>query len=182
MPRLAYLVLGVVLYSVAQASAANGVDGPRVRPLGSHERLLLQRGLRDSPTIRQLVGRLEASDLIVFITLGAVPPGTGATTTMVAVAGTIRYLMVTLDPMDSEVQLLSRLGHELRHAVEIADASDVRSADGMRALLTRIGWRSGPDRWETSNAVDAARRVEREVTARAAPLMAHAAPASRASW
>jgi hypothetical protein len=72
-------------------------------------------------------------------------------------------VVVTVDPRAIPVDLISRLGHELRHVVEIVDAPDVRDVDGLRELFKRIGWRSGgSDFWETKDAVAAGRQVVRE--------------------
>jgi hypothetical protein len=132
---------------------------------------VLQDGLRRSETIRRLVSRVERSDLIVWVTLSPLPPGrTGATRLLTASAG-YRFLLVTLDPQGSPFLLAARLGHELQHVTEIADAAEVHDSNGMSALYRKIGWpASGSNTWETEAALELGQRVFREMSAPVAAL------------
>ena len=59
--------------------------------------------------------------------------------------------------------LVGILGHELQHAVEVADAEDVTSAEGLGRLYRRIGVGTGPGMYDT----EAARQTGYEVRAEA---------------
>ncbi len=160
--RLRYVSLLVAL-SVFSAELAIARDGTRVRGLDKYSVQLLAQALARSPTVRGLVARVENSDLILYLRFGQVRLGTTASTKLMSAAGSTRFVMVTLDPMATRATLIACLGHELEHAVELANSPEVRDEEGMRAMLARIGWRSGRDSWETKAAVEAGRRVAREL-------------------
>ena len=60
---------------------------------------------------------------------------------------------------------LATFGHELQHAVEIADARDVIDARTLAWHYQRIGFRasSRPDTFETEAARDAGLQIRREI-------------------
>lgn len=139
-----------------------------LRPLDPLAAETLARALEGSATVRDLVARLDASNVIVHIEVTLqMPAGIGGMTRFVTSRGGYRYLRITLD---SEMTLRLRsalLGHELKHACEVADspASDARS---LRELFESEGHRAGPY-FETMAAI----RVERDVR------LQLAAPATR---
>ena len=101
---------------------------PETRVRCSHPRLLhlLSEGHHRSATFRDLVDRLQASDLIVHVE--AAPPGhfvDGGLQFVTATAFT-RYVRVTVRADLPMAENIALLGHELMHAVEVADASGVR--------------------------------------------------------
>ena len=62
--------------------------------------------------------------------------------------------------------LISALGHELQHALEIAAAPDVRDTVTLRTHYLRIGYeRMGRGYYETDAALEAGRRVSAELAA-----------------
>ncbi len=77
--------------------------------------------------------------------------------------------MVSLNPFGFDDELAPLVGHELQHVAEIADEQGVRDADGLRALLLRIGWRTpgSTDGFETQAAVAAGMLVRAELAHRA---------------
>jgi hypothetical protein len=77
-----------------------------------------------------------------------------------------RYLRVQVALAMNPDEMISIIAHELRHAIEIADAPDVRNETGLVKLYERIGRKSGlPHCYETQAAQDAARHVRRELVA-----------------
>jgi|WetSurMetagenome_2_1015567.scaffolds.fasta_scaffold522801_1 hypothetical protein len=185
-------ILHVALFAgtvVPCAAAAPRGDMPplvsptaRVRWMDARARQLLQEGARRSATVSGMLDRIEGSDLIVYVEVRMGTDSISTTRLLVAPPGT-RFVLVTIR-IGPGFDLIPRLGHELQHVVEIAAARDVRDDEGMRALFKRIGWRSRqPDAWETEAAIDAGRRVDREIRRRppdAAGVRASAAPASPA--
>jgi len=165
--------------AVARPLSAETLDERKVRCTSRQMRDLLEQGLRLSPTLASLVDRIERSDVIVYLKLGSTRPGTYGSTQLIGASVFARIVMVTIKSLAPSPDLLDRLGHELQHVVEIAEASDVRDAETLRALLRRIGWMPGADRWETDAAVAQGRRVRIESTRRtglAAPRQAGGCP------
>jgi hypothetical protein len=137
----------------------------RVRPIDAWAADALRLGLERSPTLRDLVAELEASDVIVHVeTRTTLPLHAAGTTRLAAVTDSVRYVRIVLlrDPLP--VSRVAVLGHELQHAVEIA-RSAVRTDAGMRQLFTTIGRPSPGERtaFETEAAIHVTRAVWFEV-------------------
>jgi hypothetical protein len=60
-------------------------------------------------------------------------------------------------------QQIAFLAHELRHAVEVAQAPDVRDVAGLLHLYERIGYSLGGGHFETASAVAAENEALREL-------------------
>jgi hypothetical protein len=100
---------------------------------------LVHEGLRDSDTFRGLVARLEQSDVVVYFECDLAMRPAGRLTFVSAVAG-VRYLHVRLSRLGSREQQIALIAHELRHAVEIADAPEVVDVASLGAAYERIGY------------------------------------------
>jgi|SRR4051794_34097496 len=132
----------------------------RVRAAESAARLL-DDAARRSPTIRELIGRLAGTDVIVYVELTPSPQIDTARTKLVTATASARFLRIGLSTSLSAFEMAPLLGHELQHALEIAEHADVRDDAAVRELYGRIGRGRGADRYET----DAAGKVERIVRA-----------------
>jgi hypothetical protein len=125
---------------------------------------LLKDGFYRSPTFARLVTRLERSDLIVYVELAPqMPPGVEGRLLMLPVAHGTRYVRIQIGMQGSVTDAIVLLGHELRHATELADAPGVTDIGGFVALYERIGQKSGSHQYETAAAQDAARQVRTEI-------------------
>jgi hypothetical protein len=127
---------------------------------------LVKRGTQRSFTFRNLVAILERSDVLVHLRRTSEPrAGTGFTQFIVSRGGT-RVVRITLNiesPTDAAVALL---GHELQHAVELADKPLVADARAYEALYRLIGRQSCTRQglcYDTRAAVDAGLRVLSEL-------------------
>lgn len=158
------LVLALFAVDPAAARWQNQQLGSRLRSLGQDAVHLVEEAKAWSPSIRQLIERLERSDLIVYVRLdGNVTKFSGETRFMAAARGA-RYVMVGINPRADQRELVARLGHELRHVVEIADAPEVRDLDAVLALFRRIGWAgTTANGFETAEAIETGHRVAAEV-------------------
>lgn len=161
---LALLLAVLLLAAPGRRAEAGALDAfSRLRPLDDRARALLRDALSASFTVQQLAERVEASDIVAYVRVAILGGELGGATVLQTATRDTRYLVVTIDPRGIPVDLMSRLGHELRHVVEIADAREVRDVEAMRGLFRRIGWRSGGnDRWETREAVTVGQQVSRE--------------------
>jgi len=149
---------------VAPASAER--NGPFLRTDDARLAAALVRGGDESPTFRTIVDRLAASDLIVYVKRGSLYGPTAASTQLVSATGGYRYVRVTieLDP-DTDVGV-AMLGHELRHALELANAPWVVDDGAVVSLYREIGYVSCARRtpcYDTQEAVAAGRRVLAEL-------------------
>jgi hypothetical protein len=167
-PTLAFLFLALALAS--PGTAGETCPDPHIRSSETELLGALAEGARVSPTLRRLVDRLEASDVVVYLMFDrhSSPRTAGHLSLLTAVPGR-RYLRVSIDRRNDGCRRLAILGHELQHAVEIAEAASVTSEATLAALYRRIGFRSGDARldcFDSVGAILAGRAVEKEVRSR----------------
>jgi hypothetical protein len=173
--RYLCIVLSVLFMPVI--AAAQGKLTPR--PLDAVAAEMFAHAVEGSSVVRALVERLEASNVIVHIeTVTPMPPGIGGMTRFVTSRGGYRYLRVSIG---STLPLRMRsaiLGHELKHACEVADSSAM-DVDGLRQLFENEGHRAGPY-FDTNAAIAIERSVLLELQTRRS-LRFRPAPAYRPS-
>ena len=131
---------------------------PRVRAAENAVKVL-EDAAKQSPTVRSLIDRLAATDVIVYIEFTPAPQVTLARTKLVTATASVRFLRIGIHRAVLPPDLIPLIGHELQHALEIAQHADVRDEEGIRRLYALIGHQHGIDRYET----DAARKIERVV-------------------
>jgi hypothetical protein len=127
---------------------------------------LLTRGYRGSRTFAALITRLQQSDVLVYIE--AVPRLPGAIDgrlMMLPRAHEYRYVRIEIALRGAPEDTIALIGHELRHALEVAEAPSVGDQDALARLYQRIGMTGGPHQYETLAAQETARTVRRELAA-----------------
>jgi len=164
------LLLPFALLAAAPARVQAG-STQRVRSSSPYLKLLITSGVERSPTFRDIVERLETSDLIVEVECGRFTSSmlAGRTALLAALPG-VRYVLVEVGCPLSSAPALATIGHELRHALEIATARWVVDDETLALFYTQIGF---PNRaakmasygqFETSDALDAGERPSRVVS------------------
>ena len=142
-------------------------------PLGSHVRgaspqikTLIQRGARRSPTFKDLIERLNETDVIVYIEIkSGLPSGLDGRLTFLTAAGGLRYLHAEITNGLGFEETIAVAGHELQHAIEVASDPEVRDASGLARLYQRIGIRGfGHNTYDTAAAQDTGKRVRQEMS------------------
>lgn len=136
-----------------------------VRALDPQLEELLVQGVYRSPTLGYLLASLQQSDVIVqIVSSPSLPLSTPARLMLVPKPRSVRFVRIEVRLEGSDDDLIATLGHELRHAVEIAEAPEVRDDRALEKLYRRIGHRDAGDRaFDTEAAHDAARQVRREL-------------------
>jgi hypothetical protein len=139
----------------------------RLRCLDQEARHVVETALAVSPTVVRMVAELQSTDLIVGVETMLLPAraSRGDTTIILAAPGA-RHVRIRIGIPASQSDLVSVLGHELQHALEIAAAPDVRDAATLRSHYKEIGYtRSRAENFETDAALRAERQVSLEVAA-----------------
>jgi hypothetical protein len=138
----------------------------RVRAADSIVQALLTDGLRRSPTFASLLASLNHRDVIVYIErVMTLPRDTMGRLTIVPMAGLQRYLRIQIRADLSRSDAIALIGHEMTHALEVAEAPDVRDSNSLATLYERIGHSSGGQHiYDTIAAQDTGRKVRRELT------------------
>lgn len=160
-------MLCVAVTTNVHALRADGVAS-RLRFTDPVIRETVIRGASRSKTFRDLLTRLAASDLVVYVERAGPSPHTHPPGHIRFVGATPpnRYVLITVRAVRSTDSVVALLGHELQHAVEIADAPWVVDEETYRELYQAIGKAScGAPRWcfDTKAAVKAGYRVLHEL-------------------
>jgi hypothetical protein len=176
MVSLLPMAVGGALLLTAPTDPAPAVPAPsyvllvspdrRVRSTDTRVKAYLTEGLKRSATFARLLAALNASDVIVYIErVMTMPHDTMGRLTIVPGANRQRYLRIQIRSDLTTTEAIALIGHEMRHALEVADAPAVRDASGMIELYERIGRSNGGDHvYDTDAAQDTGRKVRRELT------------------
>jgi hypothetical protein len=158
--------IGWLVVSTVHASGGRVPDASvvRVRAMQEAGERLLAEGMARSATFRRLANRLERSDVIVYIDVRPdMPAQLGGSLRFIVRSATDRFLRIQVNRAFDRATQVAMLGHELQHAVEVADAPDVSSAGDLRALYHRVGVRTGPDTYDSVAAQQAGYVVRGEL-------------------
>ncbi|HXD19134.1 MAG TPA: hypothetical protein VN654_19110 [Vicinamibacterales bacterium] len=155
--------LGVLVFVVSLAGGEPR-DGGHVRTMDVRLRAGINEGMARSSSFRDLVARLDGSDVIVYVEPECpMSQRLFGRLTFMAASGGRRYVNVRIACGLNPDEQIAALGHELRHAVEIADAPSVVDVASLGELYRRIGFAShGVPHglgFESRAAIDTARRV-----------------------
>ena len=167
--RRALIPTVLLLTALSAPARANQFDQlPHLRPLDREMRELLFTAIDASPSFRLLVDRINASDVIVYIRCGrGLRSGISGQMTFVGASGGLRYVIVAIDLNAALDRQIAILGHELRHAVEVADTPSIVDTKSLGVAYTRMGHSTkagvGMTLFDTHDAVAAGEQVWREV-------------------
>ena len=164
---MALLLLALAIFAGAHAAEAQEAPpaGPRVRTTNEVISAAIALGVEHSPTFRERLAEVEATDGLVYVEAGTCGnnPVAACLVPRLVLAGPSRLLRIFVDLRKvAGCRLVATIGHELQHAVEVLQDPTVRSGDAMYFLFARIGpVSSGP--FETNAARHTTRHVDREV-------------------
>jgi hypothetical protein len=164
------LMLLLIVATPSLSTAAESIaEAPRrlsIRSTDRRLRSLLEHGVRVSPTLRALVARLHASDVVVYLQCDG-PSGPDGRLTFLSTAGGYRYVVVRMARF-SRAQQIAMMAHELQHAVEIAETPAIVDGPSLVREYRRIGYENLSSQlpgvsFDTQAAVKAGERVLREL-------------------
>jgi hypothetical protein len=172
--RIARVVsLAVVITAVTSppVRAETGPAHPRLRLPDRRLLPVVQAGRDHSPSFRALIERLETTDVVVYVQCARLRPRLDGELTFISAAGGLRYVLVRIAWDLALPRKIAILGHELQHALEVADNPDIVSAGTLARAYERFGFtRSrGVDRvdFDTVAAIDTGVTIARELADRA---------------
>ena len=159
-------IIGAFLAGGVQPVSGESIANPyaHVRTIQKEGAVLLAEGMAHSPSFRRLVNRLEQSDVIVYIDLRPdMRPDVGGSLRFLAESATDRFLRIQLNRSVAKLWRVALLGHELQHAVEVAEAPGIHSAEDLRMLYRQIGVRTGADTYDSMAARQAGLTIRDEI-------------------
>jgi hypothetical protein len=117
-----------------------GAPDRRVRAAHPRFDSLIAEGVRRSETFARLVAALNDTDVIVYIAQGrGLPAGVEGRIQLVPIVHFQRYLRIEVRTDLPQDQVIAIIAHELRHALEIGTAPEVRDDAAVKRLYQRIG-------------------------------------------
>jgi hypothetical protein len=132
---------------------------PNIRITEPWLRQLFATGVSRSPTFRSIVERLDQSDVVVYVRIDMLgSTGVAGRLTFLSAVGETRYVVIRLTPLRSAVLQLAMIGHELQHAVEVAENPAIVDPESMYREYLRIGHLNGMT--ESGVAVDTKAALE----------------------
>ena len=154
------------------AAAADPAAFVNVRPLDETAALFLQFGAAESPHFREIVGTLEASNVIVYVEVRQESnrPVSGGLRFLGEAHG-VRWVRATVDSGTSNrvrtfqdiIRLTAILGHELHHAMEASEAASLADIHEFEQYFRMIGVHRHSGVLDTLGARDAGTRVAAEL-------------------
>lgn len=169
MTRRPLFVILLAMLFAAPAAGAGADDVPRLRTADRRLRALVEEAVARSPSLRALVGRLQRSDVVVYLRCEALSPRLDGRLTFVSAVGGFRYVLVHLAAERSPLRKMAALGHELQHAVEIAERPEIVDHASLARAYASFGFERRAERYavtafDTVAAVAAGEQVRREIT------------------
>jgi hypothetical protein len=163
---LCCLLVATPSLSMAAEPITESPRRPPIRSTDRRLRMLLEEGLRTSPTLRALVARLHASDVVVYLQCDGPAAPDGRLTFLSSVGGH-RYVVVRMARF-GRMQQIAMMAHELQHAVEIAEIPAIVDGESLVREYKRIGyinpWSTLPGvAFDTRAAVRAGEQVLKEL-------------------
>ena len=127
---------------------------------------LINQGIKRSPTLQKLAATIEASNGIVYVEPGKCAQGVPACLTMwMVLNGSNRIMRVIIDRkrLDSDLELLGAIGHELQHVIEVLTEQPAITDGTKMFFFYRRHAPTAGDRFETAAATAAGSAVRIEL-------------------
>ena len=162
---------GALMLLTLSAPAAAQTEGapqqPHVRGEYDMRRLIDDAASRSS-AIREWIDRLQELDVTVYVRMKTFAQrDLEGRVALLSKTGSHRYLVIELACGRTAVEQMATLGHELFHAIEIAEEPSVVNADTLAAFYMRIGIKTGDSgglrTFETGAAAAAGVRARRQL-------------------
>ena len=163
-------LIAAVLVACAAPAFAHDADGKsrHVRSTNADLRRLAAEGPELSRKFGTLVSQLDRSDVVTYLRCAALPAGKGGQVEFLSATAHTRYIKIALNCTLPGPTLTWILGHELQHAVEIAEAAEVRDVASLRLLYRRIGFdtRGTGEQFDSRLAIEAGLLIRQQVFSR----------------
>jgi len=161
------IVFYVVVLLLTLTAGIDSPLAPRVRSSHPYIRAMIAEAQVRSVTFLGLVHAIEATDGVVYVEEGDCPAALRACFPPVLTpAGGFRFLRVLVDARQEDWQVMSDIGHELQHALEVLGDPRIRTSGGaLEHLSRRDDFSSRKLVYETDEAIKAGEAIKREVKA-----------------
>lgn len=152
--RWAVYVGGFLLAAASTNVRLHGDDAaPRVRSTHAYIRAMIDEAAQRSATFRRLLAAIDKTDGIVYVEQGECGHRVRACLTMsVTATPEYRFLRVLVDARQPDWDVMSSIGHELQHALEVLENETLKTTESIFLYYAREGVTMG-ESFETAAAV-----------------------------
>ncbi|MBI3399772.1 MAG: hypothetical protein HY048_00005 [Acidobacteria bacterium] len=146
-------------------ASCHGSGSPAIRSNLSYVDQLVQNGIARSPTFAAQALELAQSDLVVFLEpVLQMPPDVSAYLVFMSTTPACRFVRIRYDVRLSDPRAIAMIGHELRHAIEIATHPEVVDNVTLSAMYKRYGRQvTDADVYDSVEAVAIGRTILQEL-------------------
>ncbi len=174
------VVMALAVVTGAAVAGPASAD-PRLRPAEASAAALVADAVSRSAIVRDLAGRLRGTDVVAYVRVG--PCVEGERDSSIHFIGRSRYdrfMVIKINETLSPDRQIALVGHELQHAVDMAQASWITDSARMQQYFLVSGWKLGyPEPgFETFSALQTERKIAQELAA-AVPVPAARSPRPR---
>lgn len=167
------LVSAALMLTVAVSADARSstTTDPHLRPAEPSANALVADALDRSTVIRDLAAQLDRTDVVAYVRIARhVDSGRPSSIHFLGRSPYSRYMVILVDEALTPDRQIALIGHELQHAVDMADADWITDSLRMDQYFTLCGWKlSYPEHgFETLSALRTERRVGQELATAAA--------------
>ena len=135
----------------------------RVRSSHDYIRAMIVEATQRSPTFRRLIEAIGATNGIVYVEQGDCGHSVRACLSLaITPTAETRFLRVLVDARQPDWEVMSSIGHELQHAMEVLENMSLKSTEAIFLFYARDGLTMG-DTFETPAAVRIGNAVRSEV-------------------
>jgi len=143
---------------------------PHVRVEAPRLRQIVDAASIASPTLRALIAHIESSDVVAYVScdMRLLSRTAGRLSFVGSAAGT-RYVQIQVGYIGASTRQAALIGHELQHAVEVADSPAMIDTTTFDREYARIGFlnaytrEDGGRSYETTRAIRAGEQILREL-------------------
>jgi len=122
------------------AVACHGAGSPAIRTNVSFVDELLKAGIARSPTFATQADELASSDLVVFIEpMFQMRADLSAYLVFMSATRACRFVLIRYNVRLSDSRAIAIIGHELRHAIEVAQHPEVVDNASLGVMYKRYG-------------------------------------------
>jgi hypothetical protein len=165
METILTIVFRAAILAVAALVGTDVLPGPRVRSSHPYIRAMIAEAQVRSATFRALVAAVESTDGIVYVEEGECPYKVRACLPpFIASAGAFRFLRILVDARLEDWQVMSDIGHELQHALEVLRDPTARTNANLFFLVFKSSFVT-KNIYETQDAISVGEAVKKEVKA-----------------
>jgi hypothetical protein len=170
---VAVLLLSLSIPRLLEAASDPRSLTPRLRPADAETREMVRLGRDLSPSLAALFTRIEATDVVVYLKCARLSSRVDGQLTFLSSVAGLRYVLVEIACDRGEIRRLATVGHELQHALEIAQWPSIVDEASLGRAYAEFGVqrdRTSTARvaYDTPAAIEVGAQVWKEITGAAA--------------